>query len=137
MGQVARDLCKTPAGMPKYVDSLRGYAFEIMRRDGFKCRYCGLEGAHSFENWLQLSQDHLLPKGHSERNNPEFIVCACLFCNTADNRYFDLAASRGLSLDGLTAEDLIEQRRPFVEQTRNNYREFWTANVRNFGSVDV
>ncbi len=134
MRHVGADLCETAVCMPKYTDSLRGYAFEIMRRDGFKCRYCGLDGTQTLENWLQLSEDHLLPKWHAERNNREFIVCACFFCNTADNRYFDLAASRGLSFDGLTAELLIEQRRPFVERTRNSYREFWTTNVRNTGS---
>ncbi len=115
--------------MPSFSDSLRGYAFETMKRDGFKCRYCGLDGTVSFENWLQLSEDHLLPKGHPERTNRKFIVCACNFCNTADNRYFDLAFSRGLSFDGLTTEELIEQRRPFVEKTRNSYREFWISQV--------
>lgn len=116
--------------MPKFTDALRGYAFETMLRDGFKCRYCGLDGTTSFANWLALSEDHLLPKGHPERNNREFIVCACNFCNTADNRYFDLALSRGLSFEGLTAEALIEQRRPFVERTRTSYREFWEREVR-------
>ncbi|HZH97623.1 MAG TPA: hypothetical protein VEX38_01515 [Fimbriimonadaceae bacterium] len=115
--------------MPKFTDSLRGYAFESMKRDGFRCRYCGLDGTASFENWLQLTEEHLLPKGHPERSNPEFIVCACNFCNCADNRYFDLAVSRGLSLDGLSAEELIEQRRPFVLHTREKYREFWEERV--------
>lgn len=116
--------------MPNFTDALRGYAFETMVRDGFKCRYCGLSGKDSFANWLTLSEDHLLPRGHAERNNRDFIVCACNFCNTADNRYFDLIDKRGLSLDGLTAEQLIEQRRPFVEATRNAYKDFWESRVR-------
>lgn len=117
--------------MPKFTDSLRGYAYETMIRDGFRCRYCGLDGTVSFENWLQLTEEHLLPKGHPLRNDREFIVCACNFCNVADNRYFDLAISRGLAFEDLTAEALIEQRRPYVERTRSSYRDFWEANVKS------
>jgi hypothetical protein len=116
--------------MATFTDSLRGYAFSILKRDHFKCRYCGADGSKSFDTWLTLSWDHLLPKGHPERNNPKFIVTACNFCNTADNRYFDLAEKRGLWFDGLTPEELITQRLPYVLATRNSYREFWEKNVR-------
>jgi 5-methylcytosine-specific restriction endonuclease McrA len=111
--------------MPKFTDSLRGYAFETIKRDDFTCRYCGLDGTASFDSWLAFSWDHLLPKGHPNRDNPKFIVAACSFCNTADNRYFDLATKRNLSLDGLSPEELVNQRRPFVEATRASYRDFW------------
>jgi hypothetical protein len=114
----------------KFTDSLRGYAFEIMRRDGFRCRYCGLDGRESFSNWLQLTEDHLLPKGHPERNNPDFRVCACQFCNVCDNRYFGYAEKRGLLFEQQTAEFLVEQRRPYVLETRKSYKEFWDAQVR-------
>ena len=112
--------------MPTPTDSLRGYAFETMKRDGFKCRYCGLDGTASFANWLQLSEDHLLPKGHPDRNNRRFIVCACNFCNTADNRYFDQADKRGLVFDSKSPEEL---RRAYVLRTRESYRAFWEQNV--------
>lgn len=115
--------------MPSFDDALRGYAFSVHRRDGFQCRYCGLDGTSSFSNWLSLSWDHLLPKGHLERDNPDYIVSACMFCNTADNRYFDNAQKRGVVFDGLTPEELVAQRLPFVQATRESYREFWTANV--------
>ena len=45
--------------MPAYTDALRGYAFEVIKRDGFRCRYCGLDERASFSNWLSLSWDHL------------------------------------------------------------------------------
>ena len=112
-----------------FTDSLRGYAFAIHRRDNFTCRYCGLDGRSSFAAWLSLSADHLLPKGHPQRDNPEFIVTACMFCNTADNRYFDLAEKRGLQFDGLSRDELVAQRRPFVDATRAAYRDFWETNV--------
>ncbi len=54
---------------------------------------------------------------------------SCMFCNVADNRYFDLAAKRGLHFDGLTPDEMVAQRTPYVEATRERYREFWSANV--------
>lgn len=95
-----------------FTDALRGYALAIHRRDGFRCRYCGLDGTESFANWLSLSWDHLLSKGHPHRDDEHYIVTACMFCNTADNRYLDLAEKRGLRLDGFTSEELVAQRRP-------------------------
>jgi len=115
--------------MPSYTDSLRGYAFPIHQRDQFRCKYCGLDGTQSFENWLSLTWDHLLPKGHPDRNNPNFIVTACAFCNTADNKYFVQAEKRGLRFDGMAPDQLVAQRLPYVQQTRRSYREFWTQNV--------
>ena len=115
--------------MAKFTDALRGYAFEILRRDGFRCQYCGLDGTQSFESWLSLSWDHLLPKGHPSRDDHEYIVTACMFCNTADNRYFDHGPKRGLKFDGLTRDELVRQRRLYVEATRRSYREFWEAKV--------
>lgn len=116
--------------MPRHDDALRGYAHQVLKRDGFRCRYCGLDGSTSFSAWLALSWDHLLPKGHPNRDNPDYIVAACTFCNAADNRYFEKLDARGLTLDGLTADQLVEQRRRFVEATRSAYRQFWEANVR-------
>jgi hypothetical protein len=115
--------------MAGFTDALRGYALPVHQRDGFRCRYCGLDGTESFANWLSLSWDHLVPKGHPERDNLDYIVTACMFCNTADNRYFDLAIKRGLRFDGLTPDELVAQRLPYVEATRQSYREFWQGHV--------
>ncbi len=120
--------------MPKFDDALRGYAHQVLKRDGFRCRYCGLDGSASFSAWLSLSWDHLLPNGRPERDNPEFIVAACMFCNVADNHYFRKAAERELRFDGLSRDELVEQRRPYVEATRSAYQEFWEANVRDPGA---
>jgi hypothetical protein len=96
--------------MTQFTDSLRGYAFKIHHRDNFKCRYCGLDGTQSFDAWLILSWDHLLPKGNPHWDNPDYIVTDCNFCNMADNRYFDLAEKRGLRFDDMTPDELASQR---------------------------
>jgi hypothetical protein len=115
--------------MPASTDALRGYAFNVLKRDGFRCRYCGLDGTTSFTDWLTLSWDHLLSKGHPDRDNPEYIVAACFFCNCADNRDFDQAEARGLKFEGRSHAELVEQRRPYVLRTRAAYHDLWEQNV--------
>ena len=116
--------------MPSYTDALRGYGYSIPRRDGFRCQYCGLVGSQ-WPNWLSLSIDHLLPRGHALRDNEDYIVTACMFCNTADNQYFNHAERRDLKFDNMTPQQLVEQRRPYVERVREDYRAFWASNVRS------
>jgi hypothetical protein len=53
-----------------------------------------------------------------------------MFCNTADNRYFDQAKARGLRFENMSPDELVEQRRPYVDKTRSSYKEFWEKNVR-------
>jgi 5-methylcytosine-specific restriction endonuclease McrA len=116
--------------MANQTDALRGYAFQVHKRDSFKCRYCGLDGTQSFDTWLALSLDHLLPKGHPQRDHQDYMVTACQFCNTADNRYFDFAEKRGLKFDELTPDELVAQRLPYVKLARQKYRIFWEKNVK-------
>jgi hypothetical protein len=116
--------------MTAFDDSLRGYAYPIHVRDHFKCRYCGVDGSNDFDTWLTLSEDHLLPRGHPNRNNPDFRVTACNFCNTADNQYFKRAAERGLKFDGLSPDELVAQRLPYVLKVREGYRQFWERQVK-------
>lgn len=115
--------------MSKLNGSLCGYAYDTHRRDKFKCKYCGLDGTKSFDKWLCLSRDHLLPKGHALRDNPDYIVTACKFCNTVDNQFFIQAKERSLQFDGLTPDELVKQRELFVKKRRAVFREFWKEKV--------
>ena len=45
----------------------------ILRRDGFRCQYCGTRGA--------LTVDHVLPKSRGGRDRWENLVAACVPCN--------------------------------------------------------
>jgi 5-methylcytosine-specific restriction endonuclease McrA len=113
--------------MPSYSDSLRGYGHRIYQRDNFTCRYCGTDGRTSFEVWLTLSIDHLLPVGHPDREQDEFKITACRFCNEVDNQYF---TKYGLIFDNKTPDELIEQRRPYVQAVRDKFKKFWEENVK-------
>lgn len=116
--------------MAKFDDALRGYAYRVLERDRFRCRYCGLDGRESFRNWLALSWDHLLPKGYPKRDDEDYIVAACSFCNTADNRYLEKAEAAGFDFDDRTPDELVGLRRKAVQKTRDAYFGFWKTNVR-------
>lgn len=53
------------------------YRFEILKRDGFKCVYCG----RSPKEGVILHVDHILPNRKGGRENPENLVTACSECN--------------------------------------------------------
>ena len=115
--------------MASFTDALRDYAYKIHKRDGFRCQFCGLDGS-TWPNWLSLSVDHLLPKRHPLRDEDDFIVTACMFCDTADNQYFRHAEKRGLKFDEMTPQELIQQCKPYVGKVRSDYKEFLDRNVR-------
>ena len=108
--------------MAKYNDSLRGYAHEILKRDNFVCRYCGLDGKQ-WPNWLYLSVDHLLPPGHPQREEPQYKVAACRFCNEACNR-------TPRSVEGKSPEQLVEEKKRDIRAVHKEYKRFWDENVR-------
>lgn len=64
----------TPA--PKRVS--KRLRFEVFRRDGFRCRYCGAAAAESGEG---LTVDHVVPVALGGANDPSNLVTACRDCN--------------------------------------------------------
>lgn len=50
--------------------------FEILKRDGFRCRYCGatpgVDGLHV---------DHIMPQSKGGSDHPDNLMTACSWCN--------------------------------------------------------
>lgn len=67
--------------------------FEILRRDGFRCYYCGVRG-NEVETTLTI--DHVVPVSLGGTDDPENLVAACGDCNAGKS-----AVSPG---DALVAE---------------------------------
>jgi hypothetical protein len=74
----------------------RGYGLKFMRVTGqTTCAYCGLDLVASFENWLQMALDHVVPRNVCKSISlpDEWTkdcinrVLACSACNGLDNRY--------------------------------------------------
>jgi hypothetical protein len=60
--------------MAKVTKRLR---FEILRRDGFRCRYCG-----ATPDEVELRVDHVNPEALGGRTEPENLATACEPCNS-------------------------------------------------------
>lgn len=51
--------------------------YEILRRDGHACRYCGAKAPD-----VELTVDHVTPKALGGTDDPANLVAACRACNT-------------------------------------------------------
>ena len=114
------------AKKPKYQDSLRGYGYLIMKRDDFICQYCGYDG-RSFNHWLQLTIDHILPARLGGGNDEANLVAACQYCNSATSR---MTFEKSMKL-----EDIVKEKKRRVHDRRNEYHKFWTKNVKENASI--
>jgi len=54
---------------------------EILERDTYVCRYCGLDGRASFENALAMSVDFVVPRARKGKKDPQNLVACCRSCN--------------------------------------------------------
>ncbi len=96
--------------------SLAGYGKETYERYHFTCVYCGFDG-RVFDAWMQLSIDHIRPKGSGGTDDPDNLVVACRACNSITSRMqFPAEVSR---------EDIIRQKRQRVAERRKVFYEAW------------
>ena len=54
---------------------------EILKRDQYRCQYCGLDGSASFENALAMSVDFVIPRARKGKKYPSNLVACCRPCN--------------------------------------------------------
>lgn len=76
--------------MGKLSKSLR---FEILTRDGFRCRYCGATAATA-----ELHIDHVLPRSAGGQDTSENLVAACSACNHGKSDRIVLGLPEGFTL---------------------------------------
>lgn len=84
----------------------------ILKRDHFRCRYCGLDGKASFENALIMGVDFVLPRTRKGRKVPSNLVACCRPCNI---------------LKGRRAFSSFEKARAYVLARRAELRKAWQA----------
>lgn len=76
--------------------------FEILKRDGFRCRYCGKSGTAS-----QLQVDHVTPRSKGGTNDPSNLIAACVECNAGkSNVPLETIAAPSTALDNLIDNEL-------------------------------
>ena len=86
-------------GRPRQGDltARHGYGPPVFAECGYVCVYCGLDMAATFEGWLQLSVDHVIPRQMAARAVDPYpadlveditnLVTCCRACNDFGNRF--------------------------------------------------
>jgi ADP-ribosylglycohydrolase len=83
-------------GTPRQGDltARHGYGPPVFEECGYTCVYCGLDMEHTYEGWLQISVDHVVPRNAVARGFPvEWIedianlVTCCRACNEFGNQF--------------------------------------------------
>lgn len=106
----------------------RALRFEILRRDQFRCHYCGVTPEQS-----ELHVDHVVPQALGGTNDPSNLVTACAECN-GGKAGRTLAEPVVAEVDekaqryALAVEQAIEERRQVLaseKQVQDDFRAIW------------
>ncbi|HET6144511.1 MAG TPA: HNH endonuclease signature motif containing protein [Candidatus Acidoferrales bacterium] len=92
----------------------RRYGLQILERDQFRCRYCGLDGRASFENALVMGVDFVLARARKGKNEADNLVACCRPCNVIKGR-------------GLFGS--FEEAKSFVLARREELRKAWASHA--------
>lgn len=87
-------------------------ALNILERDDYCCRYCGLDGRASFENALMMTVDFVVPRARKGKKTPENLVACCKPCN---------------AIKGTKVYSSMESAKSHVLATREKLRASWQA----------
>src|ERR1700684_2482169 len=83
---------------------------EVLERDRYRCRYCGLDGMASFENALIMSVDFVVPRAHKGKKDPSNLVACCRPCNM---------------IKGRRVYGSLEEAKTYVLSRREDLRKAW------------
>jgi 5-methylcytosine-specific restriction endonuclease McrA len=83
---------------------------EVLERDKYRCRYCGLDGTASFENALIMSVDFVVPRARKGPKDPNNLVACCRPCNM---------------IKGRRVYDSFEAAKTYVLARRADLRKAW------------
>ncbi len=135
-----------PLGKPKQGDasSRHGYGLPVIEQCGALCVYCGRNLLQSYENWLDLSVDHVVPRSDSwypacqawVEDLANLVTC-CRACNEFLNQFRCSSQQPASFAEFAVIRDAVflSKRRQAME--RHEQERAWFANWRNRIGVDV
>jgi 5-methylcytosine-specific restriction endonuclease McrA len=86
----------------------------ILKRDHYRCQYCGLDGSTSFESYLVMTVDFVIPRARGGKKEPRNLVTACRPCNL---------------IKGRRVFKTFEGAKAYVLQRREELRKEWEARM--------
>lgn len=103
--------------------------FEVLRRDGFQCQYCGLLAV---ETGTGLTIDHVMPVALGGGDDPANLVTACRDCNSGKSSASPDASMVPPAVDIETQNLALDARRALLrgemermEETTARFLEVW------------
>jgi CRISPR/Cas system Type II protein with McrA/HNH and RuvC-like nuclease domain len=97
--------------------------WDVAKRDGGKCAYCGLDGSQDLRILSTLQLDHLIPSHAKGSDDIDNRVLSCCRCN-GDKRHWNPVD--GIDIAGSTDTEalrmmLIERAKRYIETLRSDY----------------
>jgi hypothetical protein len=107
---------------------------ETYKRDMMTCLYCGLNGLSDFDNWRQLSIDHLIPQTLGGDDSSDNLVTCCKRCNEL-KRKWDPRRDKTISQpqDGGLRSKMIEMVKNYLSASYHEDYKDWVAMRKELG----
>ena len=87
---------------------------QILERDHYRCRYCGLDGRSNFDNSLVMSVDFIRPRAQKGAKDADNLICACRACNL---------------IKGKKVFNNFEEAKSYVVKRRSELQKDWAARM--------
>lgn len=126
-------------GKPRWGDGTarRSYGVEALRLCGYRCAYCGLDMS-TFDGWLQLSIDHVIPQQMQTIGYPSEwvldsinVVAACMACNGYFNRDPVIGVVPTTLEEFCDVRDRVfQQRKARILARRSDERDWFDSNIK-------
>ncbi|GMM93105.1 HNH endonuclease [Qipengyuania sp. MTN3-11] len=107
--------------------------FEVLTRDGYRCRYCGVSAKEQ-----KLQVDHVLPRAAGGRDDLGNLVAACQPCNygKADRKIIGIPDGFALTPDKRPARLEKLRRSQEVAKAPDDYHEVDCYNIDSLDEID-
>ncbi len=114
--------------------SLMGYSKDLFKKYNYTCVYCENYFGNSFENWMRLTREHVIPVSRligddaKYKNYDKNLRVACLTCNNLANRktYDEF---KGLPIDD-RIEETVEAKKIVIKERRGVFEDFYKECVK-------
>jgi|ACXJ01.1.fsa_nt_gi 5-methylcytosine-specific restriction endonuclease McrA len=118
--------------------SLMGYSRRLFEEYNYTCIYCHKYCGGSFEEWMQLTREHVIPytqltgEDQKYRNDKRNLRVACKICNNMRTRAnFD--KYKGMPFEE-RIDKIIEEKRKIILKRRSEFEKFYNECIRNRGN---
>ena len=114
--------------------SLMDYSRDLFKKYNYTCIYCGKYFGGSFEDWMQLTREHVIPfkklaKDDPEnRNNENNYRVACAICNNMRTRA-DFSEYDSLPIDERINKVLVAKKELILKR-RKEFERFYEMCVK-------